>query len=102
MSVHDEDTNPGLTRTTTQRLVSIVQLAVDDVEHALGGPLTEAARRCLVHHVGRALDIGREHERAVTVEERARREELERKIQILETRVSTLRARLRRQRGAKG
>jgi hypothetical protein len=41
MSIHDDDTDPGLTRTTTQRLVSIVQLAVDDVEIALGGPLLE-------------------------------------------------------------
>lgn len=94
------DTPVGLTRTTTQRLVSVVQLCVDDVEAALGGPLTESARSRLVSWLGRSLEIGREHERARTLEEQRAKEELERRLAMLEARVETLRARLRRARGS--
>jgi hypothetical protein len=82
-SKNDDDTNPNLQRTTASRLVTIVQLAVDDVEAGLGGPLTELARSRLVHHIGRSMDLGRDHEREKTVEERRAKEELERKIAVL-------------------
>lgn len=76
-----EDTDPNIQQTSATRVVMITQQAIEDVEGGLGGPLTPAARAMLVHHLGQTFDLGREHEREKTIEERRAREKSEREAE---------------------
>jgi len=65
------------TRRDTGRLWTTLQLAVDDCERALGGPLPAALASTLRSWLGRMVDLGRDLERQETVEQRQRAERAE-------------------------
>lgn len=86
------------TRRKSSRVWLTLQLALEDIEHAHGGPLPQGVATKIREWMGRMVDAGRDIEREETVRQQQRAERVEELHRREKERRQTLQQRLAEQR----